>query len=72
MYLQDPWTGRHPRGRPKKSWMRIVETDMRLVGASGIDALDTAKWKKQISRQTPYIWGKIPYFEKQEEEDNFF
>ena len=41
------------RGRPKKSWRNNVETDMRLVGASEIDALAGAKCKKQISRQTP-------------------
>ena len=46
-------TGRRPRGRPKKSWRNIVDQDMRLVGASEIDALDRAKWRKQISRQTP-------------------
>ena len=47
-------TGSCPRGRPKKSWRKIVETDMRLVGACEIDALDRAKWWKQhISRQTP-------------------
>ena len=45
--------GRRPRGRPKKSWRRTVEADMRLMGVSEIDALDRAKWKKQISRQTP-------------------
>ena len=45
--------GRRPRGRPRKSWRKIVETDMRLVGASEMDALDRAKWRKQISRQTP-------------------
>ena len=45
--------GRRPRGRPKKSWRKIVETDMRLVGVSELDALDRAKWRKQISRQTP-------------------
>ena len=41
------------RGRVEKSWRKIVETYMGLVGASEIDALNRAKWKKQISRQTP-------------------
>ena len=45
--------GRRPRGCPKKSWRKIVEADMRLVGVSEVDALDRAKWRKQISRQTP-------------------
>ena len=35
-----------------------METDMRLVGASEIDALDRAKWKKQINRRTPQISEK--------------
>ena len=38
------------RGRPKESWRKTVETDMTLVGASEINALDRAK--KQISHQT--------------------
>ena len=46
-------TGRRARGHPKKNWRKIVETDMRLAGASEIDALDRAKSKKQISSQTP-------------------
>ena len=46
-------TGRRPRGRPKKSWRKTVESDMRLLGVSEIDALDRARWKKHISRQTP-------------------
>ena len=45
--------GRRPRGRPRKSWRKTVEADMRLVGVSETDALDRAKWRKQISRQTP-------------------
>ena len=46
-------TGRRPRGRPKKSWLKIIETNMKLVGAFEVDALVRAKWKKQISRQNP-------------------
>ena len=45
--------GRRQRGRPRKNWRKTVETDMRLVGGSEVDALDRAKWKKQISHQTP-------------------
>ena len=33
-------------------------TDMRLVGVFEIDALDKAKWKKQITRQTQLTWKK--------------
>ena len=46
------FTRKRPRGRSNQSCRRTVESDMRLVGASGFDALDRAKWKKQISRQT--------------------
>ena len=50
--LELDFTGRRPLGRPKKSWRKIVEADIRLVGASEIDALDRAKWKLQISLKT--------------------
>ena len=37
----------------RKKKKKTVEADMRLVGVSETDALDRAKWRKQISRQTP-------------------
>ena len=49
---------RQPQGRPKKISRKIVDTDMRLVGASEINALDRAIWKKQISRQNLIYMGK--------------
>ena len=45
--------GRRPPGRPKKSWRKTVEEDMRHVGAREEDALDRARWKHLITRQTP-------------------
>ena len=45
--------GRRPPGRPRKSWMRTVEEDMRFVGAQEEDALDRARWRRFIKRQTP-------------------
>ena len=45
--------GRRPPGRPKKSWKRTVEEDMRVVGAKKEDALDRDRWKCLIKRQTP-------------------
>ena len=46
-------TGRFPQGRPKTTWRKTVETDMKLVEAFEIDALGIAIWKKQIRRRTP-------------------
>ena len=39
-------TGRRPRGRPSMSWLKIVDTDMKLVRAFEVDALVRAKLKK--------------------------
>ena len=50
--LELKFTVRRHRARPKKSWRKIVETDMRLIGAFENFALNRAKWKKRISRQT--------------------
>ena len=42
-------TESHPRGRPKKKWSKIVETDMRLVGASEIYCLSQMEEANQPS-----------------------
>ena len=42
--------GRRPPGRPRKSWRRTVEEDMRVVGAQEEDALDQARWRCIIKR----------------------
>ena len=45
--------GKRTPGRPKKSWRKTVEEDMRHVGAREEDALDRVRWKHLIARQTP-------------------
>ena len=45
--------GRRPPGRPRKSWRKTVEEDMRKVGAQEEDALDRDRWRGIIKRQTP-------------------
>ena len=45
-------TGRQPRGRPKKTWKKTVEEDMRRVGVQEEDALDRGRWRAMTKRQT--------------------
>ena len=45
--------GRRPPGRPKKSWRKTVKEDMLFVGVQEDDALDRARWRRLIKRQTP-------------------
>ena len=41
--------GKRPRGRPKKSWMEIVESDMRNMGLKRQDALAWDEWRAGIN-----------------------
>ena len=45
--------GRRPRGRPKKTWMDCVRSDMGMIGARQEDALDRQRWEQVIKRLTP-------------------
>ena len=45
--------GRRPPGRPRKSWKKTIEEDMRVVGAQEEDAMDRDRWRGIIKRQTP-------------------
>ena len=45
--------GRRPRDRPKKTWKKTFEEDMRLVGVGEEDALDSGRWRAMTKRQTP-------------------
>ena len=45
--------GRRPPGRPRKTWKKTVEEDMRLVGVREEDALDRGRWRAMTKRQTP-------------------
>ena len=45
--------GRRPRGRPKKSWTKTVEEDMRLLGIHETLASDRQSWRAAVNRPTP-------------------
>ena len=45
--------GRRPRGRPKKSWSKTVEEDMRLLGIDEALASDRRRWREVVNRPTP-------------------
>jgi len=40
--------GARPRGRPKKTWIEIVEKDCQECGLNKQDAVDRIRWKKKI------------------------
>jgi len=40
--------GARPRGRPKKSWRKIVEKDYQVHGLNREDAMDRSRWMKRI------------------------
>ena len=44
--------GRRPPGRPKKSWNKNVEEDMREVSATREEAMDRVNWRAITSRLT--------------------
>ena len=43
--------GRQPPGRPRKTWKKTVEKDIRLVGVREEDALDRGKWRALTKHQ---------------------
>ena len=40
--------GARPRGRPKKTWSKIVEKDCQAHKLKTEDAMDRIRWMKQI------------------------
>jgi len=40
--------GARPRGRPMKTWRKIVEKDCQVRGLNREDAMDRRRWIKQI------------------------
>ena len=45
--------GRCPRGRPKKSWMNMIQEDMRKLGIREDLTSDRQGWREAINRLTP-------------------
>ena len=45
--------GRRPRGRPKKSWMNLIQEDMRKLGINEDLTSDRRGWRDAINRLTP-------------------
>ena len=55
--LELEFTGRCPRGRPKKRWRKILESDMILVGTSKIGVLERANSKGKSAVRN-YRYGR--------------
>ena len=47
--------GRRPVGRPKKTWSKVVEEDMRKLNITKDMAKDRKQWRQLISRPTPGV-----------------
>ncbi len=45
--------GKRPPGRPRKTWRKVVEEDMRMMNITGEMALDRQQWRRLISHPTP-------------------
>ena len=45
--------GRRPVHRPKKTWTKVVEKDMRKLNIADDAAKDRHQWRQLISRLTP-------------------
>ena len=41
--------GKRPKGRPRKTWLETIQSDMRGVGLKAQDALDRVRWRAGIS-----------------------
>ena len=41
--------GPRPKGRPKKTWTEVVETDCQARKLNREDAINRSKWRKLIS-----------------------
>ncbi len=47
--------GRRPPGRPKKTWRKVVEEDMRMLNITEEMARDRQQWRRLMFRQT-LLW----------------
>ncbi len=47
--------GRRPPGRPKKTWTKGVEEDMRMLNITEEMAMNRQQWRRLISRPTPLL-----------------
>ena len=47
--------GRRPVGRPKKTWSKVVEEDMRKLNITEDMAEDRKQWRQLISCPTPGV-----------------
>ena len=45
-------TGTRPRGRPRKTWMKNIEEDLRKLSLVQEDAYDRDRWRGLIRSQT--------------------
>ena len=47
--------GRRPVGRPKKTWNKVVEEDMRKLNITEDMAEDRKRWRQLMSHPTPGV-----------------
>ncbi len=44
--------GRKPPGKPRKTWRKVVEEDMRMLNVKEEVVMDRQQWRRFISRPT--------------------
>ena len=40
--------GKRLRGRPRKTWMEVIKTDLRSLNANRVDAQNRTLWRKIV------------------------
>jgi len=54
--------GARPRGRPKKTWTKVVQIDCQVHKLNREDAMDHSRWRKEIKEMNSENWpvfGKV-------------
>ena len=52
--------GAGPPGRPRKTWLEMVKSDMKGRGQASVDALDRHAWRRKIGGIRPDLDPGLP------------
>ena len=50
--------GRRPVGRPRRTWLESVETDMKELEIDKEDVHDRKKWRRNVMKRKSNLVGK--------------
>jgi len=51
--------GSRPRGRPKRTWLDVVQRDCQVRGLSKDDAMVRGRWRRMIDEQEGCEWMNV-------------